>query len=146
MCNQRTIRAQIPFELLESLRPPAKTFVREDAHIGGPLCLGRCRADNRTGGLIRHDIDAVANERPDGLPRTVRLRDATPSVVSARAPVIGSPPTAMRPAVTASRPPSIISRVLLPQPDGPRTATNCPRGKVKLRELAASIASAVPAR
>jgi hypothetical protein len=63
-----------------------------------------------------------------------------------RGPVIGAPPTAIWPDVTASRPPSIINKVLLPQPEGPRTATNCPRGRVKLTELTASIAPAVPAR
>jgi hypothetical protein len=63
-----------------------------------------------------------------------------------RGPVIGAPPTAMRPAVAASKPPTIISKVLLPQPDGPRTSTNCPRATWKLTELTASIASAVPLR
>jgi hypothetical protein len=43
-----------------------------------------------------------------------------------RGPVIGSPSTIMRPDETGSRPPTIINRVLLPQPLGPRIATNWP--------------------
>src|SRR5712671_6686866 len=74
---------------------------------------------------------------------SVESWNMTPMLV--RGPVIGMPPAAMRPAVTDSRPPTIIRRVLLPQPEGPRTATNCPRGTQKLTELTASTASAAAA-
>jgi hypothetical protein len=45
---------------------------------------------------------------------------------SRRGPAIGSPRTAMRPAVIGSSPASIMSSVDLPQPDGPRMETNSP--------------------
>ena len=63
-----------------------------------------------------------------------------------RGPVMGEPATTIRPWVTGSRPPAIINSVLLPQPDGPRIATNWPCGTEKLTELTASTACGVPSR
>ena len=65
--------------------------------------------------------------------------------IEVRGPVIGSPLTMMLPDETGSRPPTIISRVLFPQPLGPKIATNCPCGTVKLTVLTASTGAAVPA-
>ena len=65
--------------------------------------------------------------------------------IEVRGPVIASPFTMILPDDTVSRPPTIISRVLLPHPLGPKIATNCPCGTVKLTVLTASTAAAVPA-
>ncbi len=46
--------------------------------------------------------------------------------VSARGALSEPPATAMVPWLGASRPATIISRVLLPQPEGPSSATNSP--------------------
>ena len=57
---------------------------------------------------------------------------------SRRGPVMAVPPTVMVPAVSGSSPASIISRVDLPQPDGPRMETNSPSATSKLTPATAS--------
>ena len=52
------------------------------------------------------------------------------SAVSSKV-VISVPSTYTCPSVGVSTPPRICSRVLLPEPDGPMMATNCPFGTVK---------------
>ncbi len=46
--------------------------------------------------------------------------------VSARGADIGLPPTRISPSLGPSSPATIMSRVLLPQPDGPSRETNSP--------------------
>src|SRR2546425_12531172 len=50
----------------------------------------------------------------------------------------GVPPMTIAPVVGGSRPATIISKVLLPQPDGPRIETNSPAAAAKVTELTAS--------
>src|SRR5664279_6631017 len=58
-----------------------------------------------------------------------RQRASSPSDISS----IRTPPTSISPSLARSMPPSRLSRVVLPDPDGPITATKSPRGIARLR-------------
>ena len=56
-------------------------------------------------------------------------------------PVTDLPPTSIEPASGSSKPPIILSVVVLPQPDGPSNAKNEPRGTSSVRASTASTSS-----
>src|SRR3954451_2657397 len=58
-----------------------------------------------------------------------RQRASSPSDIRS----ILTPPTSISPASARSMPPSRLSKVVLPDPDGPITATKSPRGIARLR-------------
>ena len=88
------------------------------------------RRDLRPALVARHagDLEPVADIRLDGAPRKhgVALEDVADCAGSRRLPSPALPSMAISPPERGMRPATMLRMVLLPQPDGPRRATNSP--------------------